>query len=258
MNIAPAERIATGLAGGAAIAFGVGQRSVRGMLLAGVGAIAMMRAISGRCPLYRSRAARKGIQVRRAITIQCTPQKAYEVWRDLANLPQFMTHVQSVTLEEGGVSKWVVKEGGKELTWRAELIEDTPARRLRWKSLPGGDISHEGSIDIRWATGDRGTIVEVKMRYFPPGGLLVASALYGFLRKLTAAQIGAELARFQQLIETGELTTGARRVRDLDEDDKAISAQQVSPLERALDIGTSAETSTWTGATNGATNGGAR
>jgi uncharacterized membrane protein len=242
VNVPRLERVASVVVGGALAALGLRRRSLGGIAVAGVGAALIARGVTGRCPTYRVRALRKGIQVRRAVTIQATPQQVYEVWRDLENLPRFMQHVDSVTLEEGGISRWRVTEGPKQLEWRAEIVEDTPGRRLRWRALPGGDIRHEGSIDLRQAPGDRGTIVEVKLHYFPPGGLLVASMLPGFFRKLTNVQIGQELARLQQLIETGELTTGARRVEDLDDHDKAITAAQVAP--RAVPAATTAQSST--------------
>lgn len=228
VNIPPGERVATGLAGAAAIVTGVRRRGLGGVIAASLGTIAVVRAITGRCPAYRARAIRRGIHVRRVITIQAKPEQIYSLWRDLSNLPRFMSHVKSVTDEGGNVSRWVVEVGGKDLEWRAEIVEDSPNRRLRWKSI-GGDIRHEGELDIRPESGDRGTVVEVKMHYFPPGGLLVASALYELLRKIAKVDIGTELARLRQLLETGEIATGARRVSDLDRDDKAISAAQVAP-----------------------------
>jgi uncharacterized membrane protein len=228
VNIPTGERIATGLLGATAIAIGLRRRGLSGAIAAGLGSVAIVRAITGRCPAYRARAIRRGIHVRRVVTIQAKPEQIYAVWRDLANLPRFMSHVKSVVDEGGGMSRWAVEVGGKELEWRAEIVEDSPNRRLRWKSV-GGDIRHEGEIDIREESGDRGTVVEVKMHYFPPGGLLVASALYGFLRKLAKVDIGTELVRLRQLLETGEIATGARRVPDLDADDKAVSAAKVAP-----------------------------
>jgi uncharacterized membrane protein len=226
-NIPTGERIATGLVGGAIIALGASRRSVAGAALAALGAALVARAVVGRSQLYRMRALRKGIQVRRAITIQASPSEVYEVWRDLPNLPRFLQHVKSVTMESPTISRWVIEEGPKELVWRAEIVEDTPGRRLRWKSLPGGDISHDGAIDLREASGDRGTIVDVKLHYFPPGGLIVAAALHGFLRKLTQVQIGKELARLRQLVETGEISTGARRREDLDPDEPITTAEEL-------------------------------
>lgn len=230
VNIPTSERIATGLAGAAAILFGAYRRGVSGVVTAGIGSALVVRAITGRCPAYRARAARRGIHVRRAITIQAKPDEIYAMWRDLSNLPRFMSHVKSVTDEGNNLSHWVVDVGGKELDWRAEIVEDSPNRRLRWKSTEG-DIRHEGEIDIRELSGDRGTVIEVKMHYFPPGGLLVAAPLYGLLRKVAKVDIGTELARLRQLLETGEIATGARRVPDLDDDDKAVSAAQVAPRQ---------------------------
>jgi len=231
VNIPAAERVVTALLGGAAITYGLRSRSLRGLGLAGLGSLAVARAAVGRCPIYRARAVRKGIHVRRAITIQATPHEIYTLWRDLRNLPRFMQHVSSVTVD-GDISTWVVKSAGKELTWRAEILEDTPDRRLRWRSLPGGDIRHEGELDLRPAPADRGTVVELKLHYFPPGGLLVASALYGFLRKLTATEIAGELARLQQLVETGEITIAARRLDALAEDDKFVAFAAVQGATR--------------------------
>ena len=235
VNVPPGERVVTGLVGAAALVFGARRRSFASLLAAGLGTALVVRAVTGRCPMYRARAIRRGIHVRRVVTVQARPDKVYAMWRDLANLPQFMSHVKSVRPEGGNISEWVVEVGGQELTWRAELLEDTPNRRLRWKSLPGGDISHEGEVDIR-EDGERGTIVEVKMHYFPPGGLVVASVLYGFLRKLASVDIGTELVRLRQLLETGEIATGKRRVEELREDEKIMTV----PAPRAA---TSAQTS---------------
>lgn len=222
VNIPAGERVVTALLGGAAITHGLRSRSLRGLALAGIGTLAVARAATGRCPFYRARAVRRGIHVRRAITIQATPHEIYTLWRDLRNLPRFMQHVSSVTVD-GDVSTWVVNSAGRQLTWRAAIVEDTPDRRLRWRSLPGGDIRHEGALDLRPAPADRGTVVELKLHYFPPGGLLVASALYGFLRQITALQIAGELARLQQLVETGEITIAARRLDALAEDNKFVA-----------------------------------
>ncbi len=249
VNVPRIERVASALVGGAIAVLGIRRRTVGGFAIAGVGAALIARGLTGRCPAYRARALRKGIQVRRAVTVQATPHEVYALWRDLENLPRFMHHVKSVTLDGGGVSTWVVNEGPKQLEWRAEIVEDTPGRRLRWRSLPGGDVRHEGSIDLRHAPADRGTIVEVKLHYFPPGGLFVASILPGFFRKLTSVQIGKELARLQQLVETGELTTGARRIEDLEEEDKAVTAATVAP--NAAPATASAETSSWSVADGG-------
>ena len=215
INIPPGERLASGLVGGVLAVAGLRRHSLGGLAVAGVGAALMLRAVVGRCAAYRVRAIRRGIHVRRVITIQCAPREVYDLCRDLTNLPRFMHHLESVTLEDAGISRWVIKEGPTRLAYRAEIVEDTPGRRLRWRSLPGGDLAHEGELDFRVAPADRGTEVVIKLHYFPPGGLVVASTLYALLRWLARTQLGMELVRLRQLIETGELATGARRREEL-------------------------------------------
>ncbi len=252
VNIPPGERIATAVLGVGLIGFGLMRRSLPSVLLAGVGGLAIARAAAGRCPVYRARAIRKGIQVRKVVTIQASAREIYDLWRDLTNLPKFMDHVESVEHEGDGVTRWTVTEGGRRLTYRARITEDTPGRRLRWETLPGGDVEHVGTLDLREAPAGRGTEVEIKMHYFPPGGLVVASALHAFLRRLVRTQVGIELARLQQLVETGEIATGARRPQDVEGSDKGVF--EGSELRPQLNAPyTTAQTSSWT-----TTNGGAR
>jgi len=223
VNIPRWERIAGAILGGGLVGLGLGgaiqRRSVGGRLagstLATLGAGLLVRGLSGRSGVYRMRAVRKGIEVRRAITIQATPAEVYELWRDLANLPRFMEHVKSVVVESERISRWTIQEGPKTLSWRAEITEDSPGRRLRWRTLPGAAIEHEGVLDLYEATGGRGTVVEVRMRYKPPGGVFVMGMLSGTLRKLPGLQLAGELARLRMLIETGELATGAKNPGEL-------------------------------------------
>ncbi len=211
VNVPFGERIASVAVGGVLAALGLRRKSLGGALLVGLGGALVVRGASGRCPFYRMRAVRKGIEVRRSVTVQASPHEVYELWRDLRNLPRFMAHVKSVELEPGGVSAWTIDEGGRQLSWRAEIVEEEPGRRLRWRSLPGGDLHHEGILDLHEAPGDRGTIVEVRLRYRPPGGVVVAGMLSGLLREVPGLQLAEELARLRMLIETGELATGMRR-----------------------------------------------
>ncbi len=223
VNIPRWERLATIAVGGALAAVGVRRRSVAGGLLAALGAGLVVHGVSGRSGLYRMRAVRKGVEVRRSITIQCSPMEVYELWRDLSNLPRFMEHVTSIEVESDRISTWTVHEGPKTFQWRAEITEDTPGRRLRWRSLPGSDLDHEGTLDLVAAPGGRGTIVDVRMRYQPPGGLPIAGLLFGPLRSIPRIQLGEELARLRMLLETGELATGARNPGELEASEKVFS-----------------------------------
>ena len=74
--------------------------------------------------------------------------------------------------------------------------------------------------------------------------IVVASALYALLRRLARTQIGMELTRLRQLIETGEIATGARRVEDLERKEKGVLEGRELQPQPAAPFST-AERSQW-------------
>lgn len=209
INVPPVERALCVALGGALALLGMRRRTGSGVVLALVGGGLAARGLTGRCPLYRLRAVKKGITVRRAVTVQASPREIYDLWRDLRNLPRFLSHVTSVELEDNGVSRWTIEEGPVKLSWRAEIIEDTPARRLRWRAIDGA-LHHEGALELREGPTGRGTVVELKLHVRPEGGSFAFGVLSGLLRKLAGLGLDDELARMRAIIETGEPITAAR------------------------------------------------
>src|SRR6185437_13871799 len=101
-----------------------------------------------------------------SVTINRSPDEIYSFWRQLENLPRFMNHIKSVTQLGDNISHWVVKtSAGQELEWDARLIEDKPGQMLSWQSLEGADVDNAGSVWFTPATGGRGTVVKVAMKY---------------------------------------------------------------------------------------------
>lgn len=151
------------------------------------------------------------IQVEKTVTINRSASELYSYWRELTNLPNFMGHLKSVTNknEAGTVSHWVANAPlNLDIEWDAEIIADEPDRLIAWNALENADIDNCGFVRFQPATGDRGTQVKVVLEYQPPGGALtnVIAKLFG---ESPQQQIGDELNRFKQLMETGEITTTA-------------------------------------------------
>ncbi len=229
VNIPRYERIASAALGGAAIALGVRTRGLWGWLLAAGGAALTARGVAGRSYAWRVLATDGGVTAQRAITIRAPRMELYRFWRRLDNLPRFMDHVRSVTMEGEDRSRWVVEEGPMTLTWTTEITDDVEGRRIAWRSLPGSEVRNEGSVEFRDAPGDRGTEVHVEIRYQPPGGAVVAAPLRALLKRFTAHQFNVELARFRQLVEAGEIATGARRPDALEDEERKPFGSFVAP-----------------------------
>lgn len=154
-----------------------------------------------------------GVQVTRSITVNRPAEEVYAFWRDVANLPRFMRHLQSVRTLDARRSHWVAHApAGMTVEWDAEIVEDRPGELIAWRSLPGADVDNTGSVSFRRAPGDRGTEVTVELAYSPPGGL-VSSKLAKLFHEEPGQQVFDDLRAFKQVLETGEVVRSDATVR---------------------------------------------
>jgi uncharacterized membrane protein len=142
----------------------------------------------------------------RAITINRTPDEAYQYWRDFSKLPSFMRHLRSVEVLDNQRSRWSVDgPGGVAVEWEAEITEDRPNELIAWRTLPGAMVQHSGRVTFKPAPGDRGVEVRVVLEYQPPAGPAGSTfaALFG---KEPKQELQEALRSFKQVLETGQTT----------------------------------------------------
>ena len=149
-----------------------------------------------------------GIKVERSIVITKAPEEIYRFWRDLENLPQFMSqHVAVNRLPGSERSHWMVKSlAGTVFEWDAEIINDIPNELLAWRSLEGADLDHAGSVHFDPAQ-DGGTKVSLILEYRPPAGRVGAGVARLFGQEPSQV-IEKDLNRLKQLMETGSIPAG--------------------------------------------------
>ena len=221
-NISATGRLVSTIAGGALAVAGY-QRSNKALGLLGMGLIA--RGASGWCPVTaaidpdaqndtettkRHLGGSRGVIVEDAITIYRPVSEVYSYWRNLENLPRFMEHLEEVRVTDRFHSHWVARGPlGVMVDWDAEIINDIPPTLLSWKSIGQSDVVSAGSVRFK-PSGEHATHVQVKLQYDPPAGKLGATVAWLFGDD-PQHQIAEDLRRFKQLLETGEITTGAYR-----------------------------------------------
>jgi uncharacterized membrane protein len=145
-----------------------------------------------------------GIAVKQVVTVQRTPEEAYAFFRDLENLPRFMSHLDSV-VEADGRSQWsAIGPLGIRVEWEAEVVEDRPGELIAWRSLPGADVPNRGLVHFHAAPGGLGTEICVELSYDPPVGA-VGQTLASLFGREPSQQISADLRRLKQMLETGEV-----------------------------------------------------
>jgi uncharacterized membrane protein len=145
------------------------------------------------------------IRTKRSITIGRPIEEVYAFWRDFTNLPQFMRHLESVTVTGDRRSHWVAKApAGKRVEWDAETVDERENELISWRSLPDSDIYNAGTVRFQKAPGGRGTEVRVELEYDPPFGKL-GSKVAMLFREEPGQQIQDDLRHLKQVLETGEI-----------------------------------------------------
>jgi len=230
-NVGKVERGASIAAGTLLLAQGIKAKGWLGTATALMGIAFLRRGITGFCYTYQAlgvnSSARQpgdasyrekgsgqnvsvphqtGVRIDEAVTVSRPREEVFRFWRDLANVAEFMEHVESVrTLDDGSKTHWMAKgPGGRCLEWEAQIINEKENELIAWRSMPGSEIPHAGSVLFKEASGGRGTEVRVEILYTPPGG--AAGAMVAkLLGEDPAAQIRSDLKRLKARLEAGVL-----------------------------------------------------
>jgi uncharacterized membrane protein len=224
INVSEAERWASILGGGYLYLKGWLRGGPIGFMTSLLGGGLILRGYSGHCPIYEMRGKesvvrggsadvsvpyKEGYQFQESVVVDASPEKLYAFWRNLENLPRIMRHVESVTMMKDGLSHWVVKgPPGVRVEWDGEVINEVENELIGWRSLPGADVNHAGSVHFEEVPG--GTKVTVVLRYVPPGGALgkAIARLFGTLPK---EQVREDLQNFKTWMETGKNPLEAKK-----------------------------------------------
>jgi uncharacterized membrane protein len=144
-----------------------------------------------------------GIKEERAVFINAEPKEIYRFWRNLENLPRFMSQHLAVEPLDDKRSRWKVESmAGATFEWTAEIINEIPDELLAWRSLEGADLDHAGSVHFEKVP-DRGTKVTVIMEYRPPVGR-VGVEIARLFGENPGQVLDKSLQRLKRLVETGQ------------------------------------------------------
>ena len=185
------------------------------------------RTVSQQPRTVANEGADKGIiRTKRSLTVNKSPEECYAFWHDFENLPQFMRHLESVTVIDERRSHWKAKApAGQSVEWDAETTEDRPNELISWRSTEGADVFNAGTVRFERAPGGRGTEVRVELEYKPPLGKL-GSKVAMLFREEPGQQVMDDLRHFKQVLETGEIlfsdATKQRGPHPAQPDDKPV------------------------------------
>ena len=138
-----------------------------------------------------------------SIRIERPVEDLYRFWRNLSDLPRFMSHLERVDELGDRRSHWVAKgPAGSRVEWNAEIINEIPNEVIGWQSLPGSDMVTAGSVKFEPTPDGRATNLTVHLQYAPPAGRL-GNAIAQLFATEPAQAIRNDLERLKMMLETG-------------------------------------------------------
>ena len=109
-------------------------------------------------------------RVESSVVVEAPVSRVYDYWRNLENLPSFMTNVEEVRATGPGMTHWRIKGPlGTKMEFDAQTTQEEENRALGWNSIDG-NVETSGQVRFQELGAER-TRVEVTMNYAnPPGG----------------------------------------------------------------------------------------
>ena len=133
-------------------------------------------------------------KVQKTIEVGVPVRTAYNQWNQFESFPQFMEGVERVVQIDDTTLEWTADVLGQERSWRAQITEQTPDRKVAWRSVDGAE--NAGIVTFEALGTDR-TRVHVEMDVDPEGPLENLGTALGFLER----RVEGDLERFREFIE---------------------------------------------------------
>ena len=198
----PAQRAIAGAVGAAVATAGYFRGGIKGVAMCALGSALVARSSANEqlSDVLRHH----GVVIEKSILVDAPVPQVFAYWRNLENLPQWMSHVREVKNLGGDRYHWVVDgPAGSAVEWDSELLNVEENREMTWRSVGDSQVEHVGRIRFEETGNGSGTRIHVQMRYTPPGGV-IGHAIARAFGTDPKSHMDDDLARMKMAIETGK------------------------------------------------------
>jgi uncharacterized membrane protein len=138
-------------------------------------------------------------RVESSVVVEAPVSRVYDYWRNLENLPSFMTNVEDVRATGPGMTHWRIKGPlGTKMEFDAQTTQEEENRALGWNSVDG-NVDTSGQVRFQ-ELGPERTRVEVTLNYAdPPGGKI--GELGSKIVANPQVMVDQDLYNFKEIIE---------------------------------------------------------
>ncbi len=143
-------------------------------------------------------------EMEKSIVVDAPLREVYNQWTQFEEFPRFMEGVVEVRQLDDKRLYWRAKIAGAEREWHAEITDQTPDRRIAWKSVTGP--AHGGAVLFRPLAEGR-TEITMRAQYDPEGLTENVGDALGFVGR----RVQDDLERFRDFMEERGRATGGWR-----------------------------------------------
>lgn len=133
----------------------------------------------------------------KSIVVDAPVHEVFSMWSSFDNFPEFMSHVDDVTILEADRSHWRGTVGGVDEEWDARTTRMEEDRAIGWESTSG--FKNKG--EILFDPVDSGTKITVHLEYDPPAGVLGDVVDVAYISSKFDRSLEEDLSNFKKSIE---------------------------------------------------------
>ena len=143
-------------------------------------------------------------RIEQEIVVDAPVTHVYDQWTQFEQFPLFMDGVESVLQETDKSLQWTATIGGQQRSWTADIVDQTPDRRIAWRSTSGA--RNDGAVTFE-PVGPDGTRVHLTVDVDPDGMVEQVGDALGFVER----RVAGDLDNFKTFIEERGVATGGWR-----------------------------------------------
>jgi uncharacterized membrane protein len=139
-----------------------------------------------------------------SVDVNVPVRTAYDQWTQFESFPMFMEGVEKVEQLEDTRLRWTAEIAGQKRTWKANIAEQLPDRRIAWTSIDG---ARNAGVVTFHPLDENKARVTLQLDVDPAGPVDNIGDALGFVQR----RAKADLERFKEFIEGRGTETGAWR-----------------------------------------------
>jgi len=207
-ELTPGTKLLLTVGGSFLLVNGLARRGVGPTALGAVGLGMLTRSLAG-CPgRFFGLGPDGGVDVWKSVRIDAPVEKVFEFFSDPGRIGSLLPYVTNAERVAPDRVRWTLEgpAGIGRMAFEERVVEAVENERIRFEGGPDSPIRYAG--ETRFRPDGEGTRVELRFRYFPPGGTIVnaAASFFGVDPK-TQFELG--LNRIKHYFEEGGVARGA-------------------------------------------------